>query len=130
MINGQSYLVPDKNSNKDVISSSKSSTKQSSSTATNTSSKDIRIKILNGTKINGLASKAMKELNGAGYKNIDTGNTELSNESIILANDNNALNTIKNDINIKKSNKKKSTAEYNNYDVVIILGKDFKEFGK
>lgn len=72
----------------------------------------------------------MKELNGAGYKNIDTGNTELSNESIILANDNNALNTIKNDINIKKSNKKKSTAEYNNYDVVIILGKDFKEFGK
>lgn len=72
----------------------------------------------------------MKELNGVGYKNIDIGNIEFSNESIILVNDNNVLNIIKNDINIKKSNKKKSIVEYNNYDVVIILGKDFKEFGK
>ena len=44
------------------------------------SKNNIRIKILNATKINGLASRAMKKLNSAGYGNIDTGNIEASDK--------------------------------------------------
>lgn len=127
-INGESFLIFDKNENKDIISSINSSS--SKALTVNASKDDIRIKILNATKINGLASKAMKELNDAGYAKIDTGNTELSDKSIILANDSDKLNTIKKDLNIKNNDKKENKVEYNDYDVIIILGKDFKTFGE
>ena len=128
-INGESFLVFDKNANKDIISSLSSSS-VSKNTSESTEKDNIRIKILNATKINGLASKAMKELNDSGYTKIDTGNTELSDKSIILANDSGKLKTIKQDLNIKNSDKKENKEEYSEYDVVIILGKDFVTFGK
>ena len=128
-INGESFLIFDKNANKDIISSLSSSS-TSKNISVNISKDDIRIKILNATKINGLAAKAMKELNNAGYTKIDTGNTELSDKSIILANDSDKLKTIKQDLNIKSSDKKENKTEYNDYDVIIILGKDFKTFGE
>ena len=128
-INGESFLIFDKNANKDIISSLSSSS-VSKNISVNTSKDDIRIKILNATKINGLAVKAMEELNNAGYTKIDTGNTELSDKSIILANDSDKLKTIKQDLNIKNSDKKENKEEYNDYDVIIILGKDFKTFGE
>jgi len=128
-ISGESFLVFDKNVNKDIISSLSSSS-VSKNISVNTSKDDIRIKILNGTKISGLAAKTMKELNNAGYTKIDTGNTELSDESIMLSNDSDKLKTIKQDLNIKNSDKKENKIEYNDYDVIIILGKDFTTFGK
>jgi LCP family protein required for cell wall assembly len=127
-INGESYLIFDQNANKNIIASLSSSS-TSNNASVNVSKDDIRIKILNGTKINGLAAKAMKELNNSGYTKIDTGNTELSDKSIILANDSNKLKTIKQDLNIKNSDKKENNTEYNDYDVIIILGKDFTTFG-
>jgi len=128
-INGESFLIFDKNSNKDIISSL-SSASISKDISANTSKDDIRIKILNGTKINGLAAKAMEELNNAGYTKIDTGNAEISDKSIILANDSDKLKTIKQDLNIKNTKEKENKTEYNDYDVIIILGKDFKTFGE
>lgn len=128
-INGESFLIFDKNANKDIISSL-SSASVSKNISVNTSKDDIRIKILNATKINGLAAKVTKELNDAGYTKIDTGNTEISDKSIILANDSDKLKTIKQDLNIKDSDKKDNKQEYNEYDVIIILGKDFKTFGE
>ena len=128
-INGESFLIFDKNANKDIISSL-SSASSSKNISVNISKDDIRIKILNGTKINGLAAKAMEELNNAGYTKIDTGNIEISDKSIILANDSDKLKTIKQDLNIKNSDKKENRTEYNDYDVIIILGKDFKTFGE
>lgn len=128
-INGESFLIFDKNVNKDIISSL-SSASVSKNISVNTSKDDIRIKILNATKINGLAAKVTKELNDAGYTKIDTGNTEISDKSIILANDSDKLKTIKQDLNIKDSDKKDNKQEYNEYDVIIILGKDFKTFGE
>ena len=128
-INGEAFLMFDKNSNKDIISSL-SSASISKNISVNTSKDDIRIKILNGTKINGLAAKAMEELNNAGYTKIDTGNAEISDKSIILANDSDKLNTINQDLNIKNSDKKENKREYNDYDVIIILGKDFTTFGE
>ncbi|AWK50766.1 LytR family transcriptional regulator [Clostridium beijerinckii] len=128
-INGESFLIFDKSANKDILSSLSSSS-SSENASVNTSKDDIRIKILNGTKINGLAAKATKELNNAGYSKIDTGNAELSDKSIILANDSDKLKTVKQDLNIKNSDKKENKTEYNDYDVIIILGKDFKTFGE
>lgn len=128
-INGESFLIFSKNENKDIISSLSSSS-SSKNLSANVSKDDIRIKILNATKINGLASKEMKELNNAGYTKIDTGNTELSDKSIILANDKDKLKIIKQDLNIKNSDQKEDKAEYNDYDVIIILGKDFASLGE
>ena len=128
-INGEAFLIFDKNANKDILSSL-SSASTSKNSSVNVSKDDIKIKILNGTKINGLAAKATKELNNAGYSKIDTGNIEISDESIILASDSDKLKIIKQDLNINNSEKKENKTEYNDYDVIIILGKDFTTFGE
>jgi LCP family protein required for cell wall assembly len=128
-IDGQSFVIFDKNANKDILSSLASSS-ASRNLASDASKSDIRIKILNATKINGLAAKVMKRLNNDGYTKIDTGNTELSDNSSILSNDSDKLNIIKQDLNIKNTEKKENKAEYDDYDVIIILGKDYETFGK
>ncbi|OOM72939.1 LCP family protein [Clostridium sp. BL-8] len=128
-INGESFVVFDKNANKEILAPLTSSS-NSKSLISSTSKGDIRIKILNATKINGLAAKVMKQLSNDGYTKIDTGNTELSDKSRILANDSDKSNTIKQDLNIKDIEKKENKPEYNDYDVIIILGKDYEEFGK
>ena len=128
-INGQSFLVFDKNSNKDIISQLASS-EVSSQSENGISRENIKIKILNATKINGLASELKINMNNIGYTKIDTGNTELSDKTIILSNNKNMLKTISKDLDIKNSGKKDDKAEYKDYDVIIILGKDFKKFGE
>ncbi|EHJ02000.1 cell envelope-related transcriptional attenuator [Clostridium sp. DL-VIII] len=128
-INGESFVVFDKNANKEILAPLTSSS-NSKSLISSTSKGDIRIKILNATKINGLAAKVMKQLSNDGYTKIDTGNIELSDKSRILANDSDKSNTIKQDLNIKDIEKKENKPEYNDYDVIIILGKDYEEFGK
>lgn len=128
-INGQSFLVFDKNSNKDIISQLASSEVLSKS-ENGISRENIKIKILNATKINGLASELKINMNNIGYTKIDTGNTELSDKTVILSNNKNMLKTISKDLDIKNSGKKDDKAEYKDYDVIIILGKDFKKFGE
>ena len=128
-INGQSFLVFDKNSNKDIISQLASS-EVSSQSENGISRENIKIKILNATKINGLASELKINMNNIGYTKIDTGNTELSDKTVILSNNKNMLKTISKDLDIKNSGKKDDKAEYKDYDVIIILGKEFKKFGE
>ncbi|MBN7572943.1 LytR family transcriptional regulator [Clostridium sp. 2-1] len=128
-INGESFLIVDKNENKDILSSLTSSS-VSNKSAEGVAKDDIRIKVLNATKINGLAAKVAKELSDAGYTKVDTGNTELSDKSEILSNDADKLKTIKQDLNIKENDEKENKKEYKDYDVIIILGKDFETFGK
>jgi len=128
-INGQSFLVFDKNSNKDIISQLASS-EVSSESENGISRENIKIKILNATKINGLASELKINMNNIGYTKIDTGNTELSDKTVILSNNKKMLKTISKDLDIKNSGKKDDKAEYKDYDVIIILGKDFKKFGE
>lgn len=125
-IDRQSFLVFDKNSNKDLITSLSSS----GNSLVDKSKNNIRIKILNATKINGLAGGLMKELNSLGYEKIDTGNAELRDKSIILSNNEAMLNAIQEDVKIRKTDEKESKTEYDDYDVIIILGKDFKKFGE
>ncbi|EKQ55119.1 MULTISPECIES: LCP family protein [unclassified Clostridium] len=128
-IDGESYLIFDRSANKSLLSSLVSSVPSKNSTG-NVSKDNIRIKILNATKINGLAAKEEKELNNLGYTKIDTGNTELSDKSVILSNDNSKLETVMQDLNIKNTDSKDNKTEYNDYDVIIILGKDFSKFGE
>lgn len=125
-INGESFLVFDKSSNKELITSLSSS----GESLVDTSKDNIRIKILNGTKISGLAAKLMEELNGLGYSKIDTGNIEGIDKSIILTNNNAILNIIKKDLDISRVDNKENKTEYNEYDIIIILGKDFTNFGE
>lgn len=126
MINGQSYLVFDKNSNKDLVSSG--TIKNSSSS--NISKADLKIKILNATKINGLAGKLKTEMIECGYSKIDTGNIDLSDKSTILSNNSDVIKLLKSDLSIKSSGKKEDKMEYKDYDAIIILGKDYKKFGE
>lgn len=125
-INGESFLVFDKSSNKELITSLSSS----GESLVDTSKDNIRIKILNSTKISGLAAGLMEELNGLGYTKIDTGNIEGIDKSVILTNNKAILNTIKKDLNISRVDDKENKKEYAEYDVIIILGKDFKNFGE
>lgn len=127
MINGQSYLVFDKNCNKGLVSSG--TAKNSAGTST-ISKSDLKIKILNATKINGLAGKLKDEMKSYGYSKIDTGNIELSDKSKILSNNSNVISILKSDLSIKNSDKKQDKIEYKDYDVIIILGKDYKKFGE
>ena len=128
-INGQSFLVFDKDSNRDLISQL-SSSGVSTSGDRGISKENIKIKILNATKINGLAAELKTSMNNLGYTKIDTGNTELDDKTTILTNNKSMLKTIQNDLDIKRSGKKDDKDEYRDYDVIIILGKDFKKFGE
>ena len=129
MINGQSFVVVDKNANKNIFTQAGSSetTVKSESGASRDS---IKVKILNGTKINGLASELKSNMNNLGYTKVDTGNTQLLDKTQILTNDKDILKTIQSDLDIKKNSKKDDKEEYKDYDVIIILGKDYKKFGE
>ena len=125
-INGQSFLVFDKNVNKELISSLGSSGEPS----TGISKDDVRIKVLNATKVTGLAGEVKGILNNLGYENVDTGNhVEICEKSEILCNNKSMRNNIKSLTGIKNVDEKPSKAEYDNYDVIIIIGKDYKKFG-
>lgn len=124
MINGQSYLVSNKSANENILSSGTVKNHNIS----NVSKSNLRIKILNATKINGLAGKLKDEMMNNGYSKIDTGNTSLSDKSIIISDNDDIIKMLKNDLNIKNSSKKDSKPEYKDYDVVIILGKDYKNY--
>lgn len=128
-INGQSFLVFDKNSNKDILSQL-SSSGVSGSSDSSVARDSIRIKILNGTKINGLAAELKTTMNNIGYIKVDTGNTELADKTVIMSDNKTMLKTIQKDMNIKNNSKKEDRDEYRDYDVIIILGKDFKKFGE
>lgn len=128
-INGQSFLVFDKNSNKDMLAML-SSSKVSEDLESSVSRDNIKIKILNATKINGLAAELKTSMNNQGYTKIDTGNTNLSDKTIILTNNKSMLKTIQKDLDIRNNGKKEDKEGYQDYDVVIILGKDFKKFGE
>jgi LCP family protein required for cell wall assembly len=126
-IDGISYLIYDKEANTEIINSF--SDKDSKGKVNNENSKQIdksslKIKVLNGTKTQGLASKYMKELQNKGYKNIEIGNTKEASKSEIQLKDNSLKDTVSSDININKfTNISKND---DNFDIIVILGKDFK----
>ena len=127
MIGGQSYVVFNKDSNKQLISSLHSSLKVSSGIK----KEHVKILLLNGTKINGLASQVKGDLNVAGWTRVDTGNANPAQKSEIMTNDDDIKTLLNADMpKVKKSSNKPDDERYASYDVVVILGNDYKKLGE
>ena len=85
--------------------------------------------VLNATSRNGLAGEIKAKLDNLGYQNIETGNTEHQDKSVIMTENKEIKDFLKTDTDIKKVGKL-SKKDYENYDVVIVLGKDYDLFGE
>ncbi|MGL4772468.1 MAG: LCP family protein [Clostridium sp.] len=124
-IDKQDYLVYDRKANAEIINS----LKNPGSSLTDIKKENISIMILNATKINGLASSYELNLRNLGYDKIDVGNIDLRDKSVIMVNDENIKNMIKGNFpDIKKYDEKDPKVGYDQYDVIVILGKDAKNF--
>lgn len=123
-IGGQSYYIIDKNSNKDLLSLKSSDKKD---TGSEIDKSRARVLVLNGTSKDGLASQVKSQLSGYGWEKVETGNTGSSNKSYIET-DNSSLSSSLKEIlvNIKNTKSKPTDSNYSGYDVVIILGDDYK----
>lgn len=124
-IYGQSFLVVDKESNKDILQALQSGSGSFSDTTIPRS--DYKILVLNGTRVNGLAGDLKTDLENIGYSNIDVGNSDKVDSSSILSNDSDIRDLLKTDTGISESGKNKED-QYADYDAVIIIGEDYTEF--
>ena len=124
MIGGQSYVVFDKAANSELIASLNS---KSGNTNNKVNKESTKIMVLNGTNISGLASQVKTDLAAAGFSKVDTGNTNSVEKSIVKT-DNNTLkeNIIEILPNISKSEGKSEESKYSDYDMVIVLGADYR----
>lgn len=127
-IYGQSFLVADKNSNRELIDALNAESSSSAPNITSIEKNKLKVLVLNGTKIDGLASTAKEHLLSLGYTNVEVGNTEGIDKSIIQTDNKDLKDLLKKDIDIEKF-EKISKSEYKQYDVVILLGKDYNLFG-
>jgi hypothetical protein len=125
-INGQSYLVFNKSSNKEILESLKSGAIISTG-----NKKDSKILVLNGTKIVGLASHAKTSLEVFGWSKIDTGNADPHEKSIIQTDDKDIKKILTSQMGkITEFEEKPTDSKYEDYDVVIIIGNDYKRLGE
>ena len=116
----QSFLIVEKEANQDIINSLKTGT------APSISRSNYNILLLNGTGINGLAGNYKADLMNIGYSNIEVGNAEETEKSIILCNDSELSDLLESDLGIKKI-KTAANEEYADYDAVIILGSNYDQ---
>lgn len=126
-MDGQSYVVFNENMNRELLNSL-----HSSKVSSNKINKDnYKILVLNGTKINGLASELKGELGVLGWNRVDTGNANPSDKTIIQTNNKELEEVIKLELpKINKSEPKAEEAKYEPYDIVIIVGSDYKKLGE
>ncbi|MBK1811334.1 LCP family protein [Clostridium sp. YIM B02505] len=121
-IDSISYLIYDKEANSDIIALISGQKVNEPNGGVLKSS--LKIKVLNATKVQGLASKCMKDLETKGYKNIEIGNTKESSKSEVQLKDQKLKDIVSSDININKFSTIGKNDE--NFDIIIILGKDYK----
>lgn len=123
-IGGISYVLYDKNDNLELIDSLNSG----SPVVKEPTKKDAKVMILNGSNKNGLASQVRTDLAAYGYEIVEVGNaSETVNKSIVMTD----YESLKEEIQellpkVKKSEGKSTDSKYSDYDVVIILGTDYK----
>lgn len=127
-IYGQSYLIAYEDYNKDLIDALNSNSSSLDNNITSINREDLKVLVLNGTKIDGLASSAKNKLLSLGYTNIEVGNsTTAVSKSVIQTNNKDLRELLKSDIDIEKFDKI-SKSEYKDYDIVILLGDDYNLF--
>lgn len=121
-INGISYLVYNEKANSDLLAH----IQNSSQTFKSISKGDLKVKILNGTKTNGLASNISKKAEALGYKNVSIGNTDKVEKSRILIKStrDEVKEQLEKDFNIHNIEILKENNE--EFDAVVYIGEDFK----
>lgn len=120
-IGGASYVVYNRNLNIETLGL------LSGSEASNGTikKKNLRINILNGTRITGLASRMSENLKTKGYSAIDTGNTQERSKTIIKTNDKEIGKLIVEDLGTGTIQDLEDNPQ--GYDAVILIGSDYKE---
>ena len=127
-IYGQSFLVAEREDNIDLIHALNTANSSVANKITAIDKTDLKILVLNGTKIDGLASTARDALKSLGYTNIEVGNSDIAvSKSVIQTENKDLRELLKNDIEIEKF-EKISKSEYKDYDAVIIVGEDYNLF--
>ena len=125
-ISGQSYIVFNKKANSELIAALNSSEAGGSSVGVD--KENTKILVLNGTNISGLAAQVKGDLETLGWSKVDVGNTTDLKSSYIATNDEKIKSSLKSDLGkIKTYEGKPEKSEYDTYDVVIFLGKDYKK---
>lgn len=127
-IYGESFLIADKETNRDLINALNAENPSLAPVITSVKKEELKILVLNGTKIEGLASNAKDSLLSLGYTNIEVGNTDNVEKSVIQSDNKDLKELIKNDTGVQKF-EKIGKSEHKKYDVVILLGKDYNLFG-
>jgi polyisoprenyl-teichoic acid--peptidoglycan teichoic acid transferase len=116
----ESFLVVDKDQNKDIIDSLKSSTILKSSR----NRSEYKILVLNGSGVNGLARSMKDTMEALGYNEVEIDNSEVQDKSTIITEDKNLKEQLKSDTGISNFEKNKINS-YEVYDAVIIIGEDY-----
>ena len=100
------------------------------STTSKVSKSDIKLEVINGSGENNLLQKAVKELEGAGYKVSRTGTTNNTLKTTIVDKRTTTkqaiLNNIKDTLGVGIISSGEGTTGSSKVDVTIIIGKDYK----
>ncbi|WP_035288215.1 LCP family protein [Clostridium sp. KNHs214] len=118
-IGDTSYFIYDEEKSADLLSELRGSKPMSIDRSA------LKIKVLNTTKKNGLASNYAEYLKKRGYSNIETGNAKRAVDSKIIFNksfEDNVVRNIKSDFKINKV--EQGSSSEGNYDITVILGED------
>jgi LCP family protein required for cell wall assembly len=124
-IDGISYFIYDQSKNAELLSKIHAKTE-----AVNNNNiierKNIKVKVLNGTSKQGLASKYAERIANKGYKNTTTGNGQKSSKSkvTIFGMQSGTENIIKSEFGIDNIEIKPTNVE--NFDIIVLLGEDYK----
>lgn len=126
-IYGESFLIANEELNRDLINALNAENSSEADSITSTKREAVRILVLNGTTVNGLASNVRDNLESLGYVNVEVGNTTPVSKSIIQTENKELKQLLKSDMDIEKF-EKISNPEYKEYDAVILLGEDYNLF--
>ncbi|MCD2347543.1 LCP family protein [Clostridium guangxiense] len=122
-INGVSYFVYNSKSNNQTVDD-----KRSPETS-NADIKNLKVEILNGTEINGLAKKYRDKLIKKGFSDITTGNASKKpvkeTRATLYGIDEGSASEVKSKLGIENAELVNNKAQ--KYDIIIIIGEDFKE---
>ncbi|MCW6060726.1 LCP family protein [Clostridium sporogenes] len=124
-IGNVSYFIYDREKNRDIVYTLKTGGTAQKDNNTEIDKSEIKIKVLNGTKVNGLAADCERKLKEMGYSNIVTGNGERRDFTKVRLKKDSSIATgeIENYLNIPNIEKNIQSDE--NFDIIILLGKDF-----
>ncbi|ENJ9655861.1 LCP family protein [Clostridium botulinum] len=124
-IGNVSYFIYDREKNRDIVYTLKAGGTSQKDNNTEIDKSELKIKVLNGTKVNGLAADCERKLKEMGYSNIVTGNGERRDFTKVRLKKDSSISTgeIENYLNIPNIEKNIQSDE--NFDIIILLGKDF-----